>query len=163
MIFNINVIDDELISDLDESRWVQVDEKQINILYCYHMDKPAETGVELVAEYPSGGKEYKEIIISPEQGHFDVTYKDGSVFPYHIDIPKDISKDIPVPDIITMIYWKQLTEEEIAQKEQELLESQNKAEAQEKFLEDGPSQLNDIQTTQDDMILLLADIVGGAV
>lgn len=170
MIFNVDIATNTLIKDVDDSKWNKVSEEQRTITYTYHLDRPVETRLDVIKEYPNGGKDYEEKIITPEQGHFEVTYDDGNTFPYPINIPDNISKENPIPDIIDVIYWKEFTPEELNEKEEaaklqeeEAAKNQEKFEAQQAFLENGPSQLNDIQTAQDDMTLLLADIVGGAV
>lgn len=163
MQLNINVETNNLIENSDFSNYEMQQEDKVHVLYTYIVDEPAVTDLELVAEYPTtGGKDYKEVVVTPEKGHFAVAYPDGSPFPYQIDVPEGVSKDSPVPDIIDVIYWKELTAEEASQKEAQIIEAQEKAEARETFLDNAPERVDSLESTQDDIVLFLADMVGGA-
>lgn len=171
MEFHIDIDTKELLEGpLDLNVWEMDEKEQKIIFYVYEIDKPAKIENQLIQEYPNGGKDYAEIIIEPEEGHFEVKTEDGEDFPYHVDIPEGISKDEPVPDLIDMTYWRKRTPNEIAEKkeeqekqEAEYKELQEKAEAQQAFLESAPSELKEVKDAQDDIVLMLADIVGGAV
>lgn len=163
MQLNINVETNNLIDNIDVSNYEIQREDKVEVFYIYIVDEPAVTDLELVAEYPTtGGKDYKEVVITPEKGHFTIAYPDGSPFPYKIDVPEGISKDSPVPDIIDVTYWKELTAEEAAQKEAQVVEAKEKAEAREIFLNEAPDRVDSLESTQDDIVLFLADMVGGA-
>lgn len=104
-MLNINAKTNEIIDSDSLDGWDYVKSEMANIVYTYHVDEKAETEHELVAEYPNGGREYREVIVKPERGHFTVTNDDGSNFPYPVEVPDGISKDYPVPDIIELAYW----------------------------------------------------------
>lgn len=162
MQLNINIDNNAIIESPDTSQWYQVQEEKKTIYYKYVVDQPEKKELKVVNEYPNGGKDYEEVVTKPEVGHFSVTDEYGAPFQYQVDIPDGISKDIPVPDIVDMVYWKQYTPEEIAQREQEEAESAEKAEATQQFLDEGPSRVDTLESTQDDIILFLADAIGGA-
>lgn len=154
-MLNIDIKTKELIDSPNAEEWRLVEEKKVPVLYVYHKDKPAVMRQELVAEYPNGGKDYREVVVEPEEGHFAVTNEDGSEFQYHIDIPEGISKDAPVPDIVDMVYWERYTKEEIAEREQAEAEAREKAEAREAMLEELPDTL----ASTDDAICMLYEMV----
>lgn len=162
MLLNINADTNSVIESPDTSQWYHVREDKKMIYYAYVVDQPAETEMQVAATYPNGGKDYKEVVVKEEVGHFKVTDENGDTFPYKIDIPEGISKENPVPDIVDMVYWKQYTPEEIAQREQESADAAEKAEARETFLNEAPDRVDNIESTQDDIVLFLADMVGGA-
>lgn len=157
-MLNINAKTDEVIQSPDIDKWKQVREEKVTVFYIYHMDRPAETEQELVATYPNGGKEYREKVIRPEMGRFTVTTEDGEDFPYPIDVPDGISKDVPVPDIIDLVYWEKYTSEEIAQRDKEAEEEQAKAEEREAFMDSAPSRLSGVESGVDDSYTAIAEL-----
>lgn len=162
MQLNIDIDNGNIIESPNPSQWNQVREDKQMIYYTYVVDQQEETELQVATTYPNGGKDYKEVVVKEEVGHFKVTDENGDIFPYQIDIPEGISKENLVPDIVDMVYWKQYTPEEIAQREQEEAESAAKAEAREAFLNEAPDRVDNIESTQDDIVLFLADMVGGA-
>lgn len=172
MRFDINVENSELIDPetMVYGEWKKDREERLLIYYIYKIDRPEKVENQLVKEYPNGGRDYIPIVVEPEEGHFEIEYEDGRPFPYSVDIPTGISKDIPVPDVVEMVYWRKLTSSELVDKkekeeaeEAKQEEERTKAEAQQVFLETAPSELKGMKETQDDIVLMLADIVGGAV
>lgn len=169
--YNVDYSTSELLGEvIDANKWKEEKREQTLIFYTYVIDKPAVEEKRLVAEYPNGGKDYKPIVVEPEEGHFTVKYEDGRDFTYPIDVPKGISKDGPVPDLVEIAYWRKMSQAEIDKNEKEMEqqkieqeEAQAKAEAQQAFLETAPEEFDAVKEAQDDIILMLADIVGGAV
>lgn len=154
-MLNIDAKTGEVIQQPNEEEWKKVREEDVGIFYAYSVDKPAETERELVATYTNGGKEYREKVISPEEGHFNVWKSGYEEFPYPIDVPDGISKDSPVPDIINMVYWERYTKEEIEERERAEAEAIDKAEARETLLEELPDTL----ASTDDAICMLYEMV----
>ena len=147
MIINIDETTNEVIDQPSDSGWELARSEKVGIFYTYVVDKEAVTDIQFVRGYPNGGKDYREIVVSPEEGHYDITYSNGGMFPYPIDIPDDMSKEYPTPDVVDLWYWHRLTEREIVEQE-----------AEEKKAEE-----NDISQQVDDLTLMMADILGGAV
>lgn len=139
----IDIDTDKPISNPSISdNWEEVKFEEIPIVYTYKVDEKELTRLNLVKEYPNGGKEYEEEVVRPETGHFEVTYKKtGIAFPYPVEVPQDITKEAPVQDIAIVTYYKHVTDEELAKRD--------KAQQEE--------------VSFDDLVLMVADIVGGAI
>lgn len=145
MEININTETNELLEDRpSDFEWELIDVEKIGVLYTYVVDEEAVIDTVFVKEYPNGGKDYKEVVTSPEKGHFDVSYINGGEFPYHINVPEDLPHEFPTPDVIDVNHWRRLTEKDIEQREIE-------------------REKNDIYSIVEDLTLTMADILGGAV
>lgn len=155
MLLDIDVTTDSIIDSPDEALWKQVSSERVDILYTYHVEREAEVELELVGEYPNGGKDYREKVVRPEVGSFEVTKENGEAFNYPIDIPDDIPKDSPVPDVADLVYWERYTKEELAQREREDAEATERAEAQAQLIESLPDTL----ASTDDAICMLYEMV----
>lgn len=169
LVVDIDQAEDEVIEDPDPDLYTEVDEKVESVNIVYVVDKEEETEVEekeleATSEYPNGGKSYKFKIISPAVGHFDVTYEDGSPVPYDIKVLDHFPTTGEVCEEELLVrYWRKLTQEEIDKNQAEQEEQRKKIEEQREFLDGGPERLTLVEGVQDDMVLLLADIVGGAI
>lgn len=165
LVFKVDVDEETLKQiEVDLYNWDFDRIETENVYLSYQVDVPEEVVSELIAEYPNGGKEYRDVILKEESGHFDIFYENGLKFPYQLYIPDYVPKDDSTHTGIAYInYWRKLTEEELAQKEQEQEEEAKKLEATQDFMQNGPDKLKALEEAQDDIILLLADIVGGAV
>lgn len=166
-MFAVNVdIDTNIsINESDINNFIFENNEVVNIEVTYVIDSPAEIKEEVITEYPNGGKDVQEIIVRPEIGHFEIVYaNDKSPVPYQLQDPGYILKDgYTYNDTLNIQYYRRLTEDE-KQKMQEEEEKQRKeTEARHEFINTGADRLDSVEETQDDIVLLLADIVGGAV
>lgn len=158
MIINVDLDTNELIDQPDMIQWEIVRDEKIPIFYEFIKTKDEVTKNELIAEYPNGGKDYREIIISPMEGHFDVTREDGSEFPYSIEIPEGIPISGKVPDVAEITYWHKLTESEQQQRDELERETKEKNAAAQEFIENAPSRIDDIEGGIDDSYDAIAEL-----
>ena len=63
-------------------------------------------------------------------------------------------------DYETVVLWHEYTEEELLQI-QEMEKQQEKNEQNDQFLSTAPSRLDDIELSQKELILVMADMIGG--
>ena len=147
---------------IDRASGVVTRIETINIQYLYHIDQEAKYEEFVIREYPeTGGQDvgYKEV--SPAIGHWEMINRDTQQllnYPIMADT-SGFSKETGVNDILEIMYWHTYTEEELLEREKEAEEAME----QQKAIESLPSRVDDVEETQDDIVLLLADIVGGAV
>lgn len=135
---DINIETNEAIEYVDPQRYEFVESEKVDVAYTYHVDQAAETELELVATYQNGGRDYHEKIIKPERGHFIVTKENGEEFPYSVEIPEGIPHEMPVPDVISISYWRPYTAEEIEQRRKEQEAAMEKAEQRAAMLDELP-------------------------
>lgn len=134
---------------------------RLNVWYRYVIDSPGEYEEVVIAEYPeTGGKDVQTIEISPEIGHWEMINEEHDVLPYKITLDTTgFLKESLTPDILDVGIYHRYTEselEEVRKRTEEMEEKQNAMNAL-------PSRVDTVEETQDDIVLLLADIVGGAV
>lgn len=132
----------------------------VPITHMYVVDVPAVTHEVVIAEYPeTGGKDVEIVVDEPEIGHWTSFNEDGELI---TDFDGDLSgfpKDVPVPDTWEIGIFVPFTPEELEEREKMLEEAAKNAEFQENL----PSEIEELKGAQDDVVLLLADIVGGAI
>lgn len=166
MVININVENDKEIENLDVGLFDYVEESSSPIKIFYVVDSPAEYDEELIAEYPNGGKEYRSILVKPAEGHYEVIYADDNSpipfkkYPEPDNLPKTGQTFY---DELVVRRWRRFTEDEIKYNEEQDKIEREKTEARQDFIDTGADRLDTVEETQDDIVLLLADIVGGAV
>lgn len=139
----------------------EITEEQVAVEYRYVVESPEDGEWVVVKEYPeTGGKDVEWKVTSEEVGHWEMIDREsGKVLDYPIQV--DISglpKDQITPDILELAIYRPYTQEEIEaneKAEREIIEMQ---ETMEKL----PGRVDEIEGAQDDIVLLLADIVGGA-
>lgn len=137
-----------------------VDKKIVPITHTYVVDIPAVTHEVVVAEYPeTGGKDVDIIVDEPEIGHWVTVDEHGKLLPEFDGDLSGFPHDVPTEDTWEIGIFVPFTQEELAEREQMLDEATKNAEFQESL----PEELEIIKDAQDDMVLLLADIVGGAI
>lgn len=159
LIFNEN---DELVEDPDQNLGY-IEKQIIPVTHQYIVDESAVTHLEVIAEYPeTGGKDVDVVIDVPERGHWETRDKNGKLI-------QEFDGDLTgfPHDVITEDAWEYglyilYTEEELAQRQEEYDQILEETEKREEFMNKGPDQISELENTQEDMILLLADIVGGA-
>lgn len=167
MYINLNLETRELLGEDDDPQDYEFDRTEsYPIEITYIVDSPAEYERVLVAEYEdTGGKDYERILKKPQEGHYSVVFADNK-----LPIPYDFPEPVGIPDTgdtyddqLYIDYWRELTPEEKAEKAKIREEEEKKQEEIQEFVETGSDRLGTVETTQDDIVLLLADIVGGAV
>lgn len=151
--------------DLDKG---EVKYEDLNVIYHYVVDRQAKYEEVVVAEYPeTGGKDVQWQEVSPEEGHWEMLDETGEVLPYEIEVDTSyLMKGIDTPDIIELGVYHAYTPEEIEAREKaakEFEEAQKEADEKREVLEALPDRVDTLETDQEDIVLLLADIVGGAV
>lgn len=156
------------IANVDENLG-EITQVNHSIVYRYILERPAEYKEVIIAEYPeTGGKDVEYQEVSPEVGHWEMFDTDQEMvldYPIEIDVT-GLPKDQETPNIITIVEYRPYSKQEIA-------ELKAKKEEEERLIQEDidhyntlkeiPSRVDEVETTQDDMILLLADIVGGAI
>lgn len=140
----------------------------IPVRYKYVLEKPAEHEEVVIAEYPeTGGKDVEFREISPEIGHWEMCDDDDKVLPYPIMVDTSgFPKELVIPDILQVEVYHEYTEEELQEITEQKIEAEERAreEAEKQAIMDAlPTRVDDVEEAQDDIVLLLADIVGGAV
>lgn len=165
-MFYIDEATEELIENPDLELG-EIETKPIKVWYRYVIDKPAEYEEVIIAEYPeTGGMDIGQQLVVPEEGHWEMIDSEGKVLPYDITINTDgLPKNANTPDIIEVSVYHKYTPEEL-----EAIEEQRKkdeevakeAEEKQKVMDAIPGRVEELESAQDDVILLLADIVGGA-
>ena len=106
-------------------------------------------------------------VYNEEIGRWEMRRGDGSVanFPIEADLSK-ADKSETIPAQITVVFYHKYTDEEIRQLEADKVKLDAEEEERahrEKVMEALPDRVDEVETTQDDIVLLLADIVGGAI
>lgn len=164
----INAVTNEHMSqdDVDTEIGYTVEE-EINVNYMYVIDEPAEYKEVVVAEYPAtGGKDVEFQEVKPEIGHYNMLDTDGKKLPYYIEVPlEQLSKTDPNYRTYFVQFYHEYTPQQIAEREQfrEEMRIQGEIEqAKHDRLMATPDRVDQVEGAQDDIILLLADIVGGA-
>ena len=160
-IDNNSVIDVESEFDWNNT-WAFVDNDILLAHFQYIIDKEAVVDYEVVAEYENGGKDVEAVIVEPERGHFDIVDDDFNPIEYSFDIPDYVPKTGEVfSEEINIQRWRRMSAEEVLKKKAEEREEEAKAESIREFINTGSDRLDTVEETQDDIVLLLADIVGG--
>lgn len=135
----------------------KVQTKEFNVEYRYVVDRPAVRETRVVAEYPNGGKDIATVEIEPEKGHWEVVNDFGKVLDYPIQYDtKGFDKTKTIPDVYKITYFTPFTETEIKKIEAE------KAKLEEEFqiTQDAIKKLPDTIETQNDIVLVLAELLG---
>lgn len=137
---------------------------QIPVSYRYVLEKPAEYEEYVIAEYPdTGGQDIGRREVSPEVGYWEMLDENGEVLPYPIQIDtENFPKELEIPDVMFVDIYHVYTQDELEEIEEQRIEAEKAIEKQ-KVLEGVPVRVDTVEETQDDIVLLLADIVGGAV
>lgn len=140
----------------------------LNVKYRYILEKPAEYKDVVIAEYPeTGGKDIIQEVVSPEVGHWEMLNEDDEVLPYPITVNTNgFPKEVEIPDILQLEVYHKYTEfelEEVERQKKEAEEAAKEAQEKQEIMDAMPGRVDDLETAQDDVILLLADIVGGAI
>lgn len=144
--------------------WEELKTITKEIFIRYVIDEEAVYDEILVAEYPNGGRDCEYVLVEPEVGHFDITFSDGTPVSFKMEVPDYVLKDgSTFTEDLVIRYWKRLPPERVAELEEEQRKRQEKADAERDFLETGHERVSFIEETQDDIVLLLADIVGGGI
>lgn len=145
----------------------EVTSVRIDVAYHYVVEQAAKYEEVIVAEYPdTGGKDVEMRLVSPEIGYWEMLDKEGTVLPYEIELDTaHLPKDENTADIITIGVYHTYTSielEEIEKQKQEAEKAAKKAQEKQEIMDAIPGRVDEIESAQDDVILLLADIVGGA-
>lgn len=153
---------DELVENPDQELGY-IEKKLIDVFHQYIIDEPAVTHEEVIAEYPeTGGKDVAIVVDVPEQGHWITTDQNGKLIPEYDGDLTGFPRDTLVPDTWEYGLYIPYTEEELAEHQEEYDKLLEETQKRDEFINNGPDQISELETTQEDMILLLADIVGGA-
>lgn len=165
----INAETNELYpSDIDIYNIGVPTQENLNVVYKYNEIKPEQGEYVVVAEYPeTGGQDVEWKITSPGIGEWEMFDEEGNKLDYPIE--EDLSllnKQEPAYATITITKIRNFTQEELDQQEKDQKEYEKlmaEAEKRERVLNALPTRVDEVETTQDDVVLLLADIVGGAI
>lgn len=123
----------------------------------------------VVAEYPeTGGKDVEIVIESEETGHWETRLAaTGEQVEFDAgEIPDDAPHGRDVVDVQRYVAVRPLTDEELsaARKEREGIERERaKAEERERAMDDVPGRVDALEAASDDVLLLVADMIGGAI
>lgn len=161
-MFTIDEKTNKIIENPDLNKGTLI-EKSVDVFYKYVLEKEAIFKEIIVAEYPeTGGKDIAIEEISPEVGHWEMLDSDGNVLPYPIEFNTEcLSKNNITSDSIDFRIYHEYTEEELLENER-LKEAHEKEALLQEQIRTTPSRIDNLENTQDDVILLLADLVGGA-
>lgn len=141
-----------------------IEKKLIPVIHKYIVDEPAITHEVVIREYPeTGGKDVEIVVDVPEQGHWETTDQNGKPITEFNGSLVGFPKDRPIEDTWEYGLYIPYTEDELAQRDEELEKMSEETEKREEFMQNAPSQIEELEANQEDMILLMADIVGGAV
>lgn len=144
----------------------EVYDGEVDVIYKYILEKPAEYEEKVVAEYPNGGKDVEIVEVSPEVGNWVLTNLDGEEYPIpnNTDFRSFVKGDLNYLKISVSIYHRYTPEElkEVEEENRRLEEQQREAKEKQETMDALPGRVDTVETTQDDMVLLLADIIGGA-
>lgn len=169
MLFAIDENTNQFVKNADLSLG-SVTEHVFEIQLQWIETAPAEKEMVVLAEYPNGGKDVKFVEIKPAEGHWKITC-DGEDVPdsWPIDTVIDFDK-LPTGanDTSTVsvqgYYYHWFTADEIIEyqkKKEEFEKKQEENRIHNEKMRQLPDQVDTIEETQNDVILLLADIVGG--
>lgn len=157
----------EILKDfkLDENKGVLFQE-QLPVFYRYILEEPAEYEEVVVAEYPeTGGKDVEYREIKAEKGHWEMLNEKGEILDYPIQIEIEyFGKDEIVQDILSLNIYHAYTAEELAKikaQEEERIRQEEEAAKKEAIFNALPDRVDNVEDTQDAVVLLLADLVGG--
>lgn len=140
-----------------------VEKKIIPVIHQYIVDEPAVTHEVIIKEYPeTGGKDVAIVVDAPEIGHWITSDQNGNEISEFDGDLTAFAKDFPVNDTWEYGVFVAYSEEEIARRQEEEARLSEETEKREDFMQNGPDKINELESTQEDMVLLLADIVGGA-
>lgn len=160
VIFNENGI---MIDNPDQNLGY-IENKLMNVIHTYIVDEPAVTHEVVIQEYPeTGGKDVEIVVDVPQQGHWETTDQNGKPIPEFDGDLTGFPRDVPVPNTWEYGVYIPYTEEELEQRAQDQEKLVQETEKREEFMQNAPSQIEELEANQEDMILLMADIVGGAV
>lgn len=136
-----------------------IDKKVVPISHMYVIDKPEVSHKEVVHVYPeTGGMDVVTVVDEPEEGHWESFDENGE--PIHVDMNLDgFLRDKVVEDTLEVGIYIPYTLQEIEDRKVEM----KAIEEHTKLMEETPRRLVTVEETQDDIILLLADIVGGTI
>ena len=123
----------------------------------------------VVAEYPeTGGKDVAIVIDSEERGHWETRLAStGEQVEFDgCEIPDDAPRERDITDVQRYVAVRPLTDEELsaARKEREEIERERaKAEERERAMDAMPGRVDALEAASDDVLLLVADMIGGAI
>lgn len=143
-------------------------ERLVNVFYRYVVDKEAEYEEVVVAEYPeTDGKDVEQRVVVEEEGHWEMLDEDKKVLDWPILINTDkFPKDEIISDTINVQYFHRYTPEELEEirlQNEKIEQEQQERRERDELLDALPARMDSVETAQDDIILLLADMVGGAI
>lgn len=143
--------------------------KTLDVVYIWVVDVAAEYKEVVLADYPeTGGKDIAYEVVTPEQGHWeikDTSYNDLNL-PIDEMLCETLSKGDPNYIGIQVEEYTPYTKSELKEVERKRKEREEalKAEREKQaIINELPSRVDSVENTQDDIVLLLADIVGGAI
>lgn len=132
----------------------------VPITHRYVVDVPAVTHEVIIAEYPeTGGKDVEIVVDEPEIGHWASFNENGELVTEFDGDLSGFPKDEPIHDTWEIGIYIPFTPEELEEREKMLEEAIKNGEFQESL----PGEIENLKDTQEDVVLLLADIVGGAI
>ena len=139
-----------------------VSSENYKVFYHYVLEKPAVFKEVVVAEYPeTGGKDIERIVVEPEIGHWTIVDQDsGKILDFPITYDTDnFPKEIDTPDEISVGVYHIFSEKEL----EELIKEQEEEAELQKNIRMAPEKIENLQADQEDIILAIADIIGGAI
>lgn len=139
----------------------------LRITYRYVLENLAIYKEVVIREYPeTGGKDVELVEVSPEIGHWEMVDSNGEPLDYPIEedlsaYPKDLEIEANLPLAVYTLYTHEELEERKAQIEAAILEEKaNQQKVRE--IEALPDRVSNMESMQEDIVLLMADILGGA-
>lgn len=112
----------------------------IEVVKEWVVEVPAETEYVVIAEYPNGGKDVEERIVTPEKGHWENQNKD---IPGNLtNPPEDYPHDQPFVKLVEVERYHKYTPEEIEQHEAEKKATED-AKKQAEFIDSLPQTVSD--------------------
>lgn len=134
-----------------------------SVTHRYIIDVEEITHEEVIAEYPNGGKDVEYVVDVEEQGHWETVDENGESIDFDGFIPDDMPKEQEISDTWGFYIYKLYTKEQLDELEkakQEAEAEMAKAEEREEFLESAPNRIDTIEAANDDIVLMIAELIG---
>lgn len=132
--------------------------ESLPVAHRWVVDEPELTEERVVAEYPeTGGRDVAVVVVSPERGHWETLWPDGSPCPWDGEPSEWWPRDAPVPSLWEVLRWEPYTAEEL--EERRLMEERREALAREQGAREAMLlALPGEQAAQDDALCALYEL-----
>ena len=149
--------------DLEKGR---LEARQRRVTHRYVVDVEEQSHEEVVAEYPeTGGKDVAIVVDVEERGHWETRLGTGELIEFDGAIPEDVPHEAELVGAQSYMLYVPCTPDElteIARVGEERKRLEEESAARESFLVAAPERLTALEAASDDVLLLMADMIGGA-